>query len=286
MTYRRLEAPLTADDSGFADAARAFFAAGGAGMNVTAPFKEVAFRLASSVSERSRLAVAANTLTADGDGWRADNTDGIGLVRDLTSRLGLPLTGQRLLILGAGGASAGILGPLLDARPARIVLWNRSVDKAQGLVRRFAAAYPGAKLSAVSQIPFPTARASEDAPDQETPFDLAIHATSFKAAPPHSPTPPLKREPGLAEGEAKGNAPTPWLWLDRLCASDTFFYDLSYADNEETPFLRWARTWGARRWSDGFGMLVEQAAESFRIWHGCLPETTSVFAALRPKSDR
>jgi shikimate dehydrogenase len=254
ITYRHLEAPVTADGSGFAEAARAFFAAGGVGMNVTAPFKEVAFRLASEVSERSRLAVAANTLTADGaGGWRADNTDGIGLVRDLTGRPGLPLAGQRVLILGAGGASAGILGPLLDARPSQIAVWNRSADKAQRLVQQFVVAYPDAALSAVSD--FSAAQVGEAT------FDLVIHATSLKS----------------------GDGRSAWPWLNSLCAPDTFFYDLSYADNEDTLFLRWARTCGARRWSDGFGMLVEQAAESFRIWHNCLPETAPVFAALRPE---
>ncbi|MDR0248014.1 MAG: shikimate dehydrogenase [Burkholderiales bacterium] len=294
ITYRRLEAPAAADGSGFADAARAFFVTGGVGMNVTAPFKETAFRLASGVSERSRLATAANTLTTDGEGgWRADNTDGIGLVRDLTGRLGLSLTGKRLLILGAGGASAGILGPLLDARPSQIVLWNRSADKAQRLVHRFATAYPDATLLAVSTdirapgvfscnpttlSPISLPQAGEErsgergniyseeiAKDQEA-FDLVIHATSLKE--------------GLSTDDEASAA---WPWLDSLCASDTFFYDLSYADNEETFFLRWAKAHGACRWSDGFGMLIEQAAESFRIWHGCLPETALVFAVLRPK---
>jgi shikimate dehydrogenase len=250
LTYQRLEAPVTADDSGFADAARAFFVAGGSGMNVTAPFKEAAFRLASDVSERSRLAATANTLTNDGrGGWRADNTDGVGLVRDLTGRLGLPLAGQRLLILGAGGASAGLLGPLLNACPSQVVLWNRTADKAQRLVQRFAAVYPDVAISHY-----------KEAVHSET-FDLVIHATSLRKA------------------DEVANA---WPWLNLLCTPDTFFYDLGYADDEMTLFLRWARTCGARRWSDGLGMLVEQAAESFRVWHGCLPETAPVFSTLRP----
>ncbi|MCL2297711.1 MAG: shikimate dehydrogenase [Proteobacteria bacterium] len=321
ITYRRIEAPLAPDDSGFADAARRFFADGGFGMNVTAPFKDAAFRLASAVSERSRLAGAANTLMADGrGGWRADNTDGIGLVRDLVGRLGLPLADQRLLVLGAGGASAGILGPLLDARPAQIVLWNRSADKAQRLVQQFAAVYPDAPLSAVSHFSAKTGGAA---------FDLVIHATSLKVGvgrnqigqqvaapaplserfarrgsnllPENTPSPPAPlpqgergakgREALRQTSAAFGGTPfekgaegnSAWPWLMSLCAPGTFFYDLSYADNEETFFLGWARTCGAHRWSDGFGMLVEQAAESFRIWHGCLPETAPVFAALRPK---
>ncbi|MDR2245026.1 MAG: shikimate dehydrogenase, partial [Burkholderiales bacterium] len=215
IAYRRLEAPVTADDSGFTDVARAFFADGGVGMNVTAPFKDAAFRFASDVSERSRLAAAANTLTAaafsaspspltplpqeetnprpplagtpfgkEASGWHADNTDGVGLVRDLTGRLGLSLAGQRLLILGAGGATAGILEPLLDARPSQIVLWNRSADKAQRLVHRFAAAYPDAALSAVSDF--------SGELDQGT-FDLVIHATSLKVAVPmDNESPPLQ----------------------------------------------------------------------------------------------
>ncbi|MDR0771456.1 MAG: shikimate dehydrogenase [Burkholderiales bacterium] len=265
LAYRRLEAPVDADGSGFAEAARTFFAGGGVGMNVTAPFKEAAFREATDVSERSRLAGAANTLTNDGSGgWRADNTDGIGLVRDLTGRLGLPLAGQRLLVLGAGGASAGILGPLLDARPSQLVLWNRTADKAQRLVQRFAAAYPDALLFPFSPPPADGWWATDAvaARIREAPFDLVIHATSLREA---------------------GEAVNVWPWLSSLCADATFFYDLSYADDESTFFLRWAKTGGARRCSDGFGMLVEQAAESFRIWHGHLPETAPVFARLRDK---
>lgn len=255
LDYQRLEAPVSVDDAGFTETVRAFFAAGGFGLNVTAPFKEPAFRLSGDVGKRALLAAAANTLTGDGQGgWRADNTDGTGLVRDLTGRLGLPLTGRRLLILGAGGATAGVLGPLLEARPARLVLWNRTADKALRLVHRFAAAYPDAALAAVSHFSAVGA--------EETAFDLVIHATS------------------LREG---AGAPEPWPWLRLLCAPDTFFYDLGYADDEATLFLRWAKACGARRCSDGFGMLVEQAAESFRIWHGHLPETAPVFEALRKK---
>ncbi|MDR2710625.1 MAG: shikimate dehydrogenase [Burkholderiales bacterium] len=273
ISYQRLEAPVTADDSGFSDAVRAFFADGGNGMNVTAPFKDAAFRLASGASERASLAAAANTLVGNqesgtGDqeavpagalaGWYADNTDGIGLVRDLTCRLGLPLAGQRLLILGAGGASAGILGPLLDERPSQVVLWNRSSQKARNLGRRFAAAYPGAALTIVS------AEDGGNALRDRWAFDLVIHATSLKA-----------------RLNAPDEAAQTWPWLHSLCAPATFFYDLSYADDEATLFLRWAKECGARWRSDGLGMLVEQAAESFRIWHGCLPETAPVFAALR-----
>jgi len=294
ISYRRLEAPVTADDSGFAEVVRAFFADGGVGMNVTAPFKDAAFRLASAVSERSRLAEAANTLTNDGQGgWRADNTDGIGLVRDLIGRLGLSLAGRRLLILGAGGATAGILGPLLDARPSQVVLWNRSADKAQRLVRRFAAAYPEVALETISSQkhfpspapsghPLPQAGEGKEATDlnrrisDQPPFDLVIHATSLKAG-----------ASGARANEITHEIATAWPWLESSCSPATFFYDLSYADNGETLFLRWVKSWakspdGGRR-SDGLGMLVEQAAESFRIWHGCLPETTAVYAALRDK---
>ncbi|MDR0250462.1 MAG: hypothetical protein LBI35_04000 [Burkholderiales bacterium] len=356
IAYRRLEAPVVADGSGFADVTRAFFASGGVGMNVTAPFKEAAFCLASDVSERSRLAAAANTLTADGEnGWHADNTDGIGLVRDLTGRLGFPLAGQRLLILGAGGASAGILGPLLDARPAQIVLWNRSADKARRLVHRFSDAYPDAALSVVSAdirshgvfscnpaalfpAPLPQARErrSSSAVPQHTGEGRCSSAAPQQAGAgscsrPRAPLFPPLQEPAFEElligreGQGGDGAPSPasrergnmyseemvmdqesfdlvihatslkeglntadeasaaWPWLNSLCAPDTFFYDLSYADNEETLFLRWVKARGACRWSDGFGMLVEQAAESFRIWHDCLPETPPVFAALRLK---
>ncbi|MDR2172884.1 MAG: shikimate dehydrogenase [Burkholderiales bacterium] len=256
IIYRRLEAPVGADDSGFAEVVRAFSADGGVGMNVTAPFKEAAFRLASEVSERSRLAEASNTLMADGHGgWCADNTDGIGLVRDLTGRLGLSLTGRRVLILGAGGASAGILGPLLDSRPSQVVVWNRSVDKARGLIGRFASVYPDAPLSAFSDVHA----------DSEM-FDLVIHATSLKT-----------------RASKASDMSAAWPWLTSLCTPDTFFYDLDYADNEETFFLKGVKMCGACRWSDGLGMLVEQAAESFRIWHGVLPETLPVFSALRPE---
>jgi shikimate dehydrogenase len=207
--------------------------AGGKGLNVTVPFKQEAFRLCGRVSERARIAQAVNTLVLE-SGF-GDNTDGVGLVRDLSQNLQYPF--RNVLVLGAGGAAQGVVGALLEAGVARLVIANRTVSKARALAERF----PGAAGCGYDAIPAGG-------------FDLIINATSA----------------GLA-GEAP---PLP----DGMLGRGTLAYDLVYG--RETPFLAAARRAGART-SDGLGMLVEQAAESFFVWRGVRPQTRSVLAVLR-----
>jgi shikimate dehydrogenase len=240
LTYTRLPAPLDA----FAATATQFATQGGKGLNVTVPFKLEAFALATTLSERARLAGAVNTLRYDGGTWFGDNTDGVGVVRDLTRNLKIGLAGRNILVLGAGGATRGIIAPLLAERPRTLVIANRTASKAQELARFFAAHGPvsasdGEILSALR-------------------FDVVINATS-----------------------ASLSATDDIAWPTTIFAPDAFAYDLVYAD-VPTPFLRWARMYGAAGAADGLGMLVEQAAESFFIWRGVRPATAPVFALLRP----
>ena len=219
-----------------------FRAQGGRGLNVTVPHKERAFVYATVLSERARRAGAVNTLRFDGAQavW-ADNTDGVGLVRDLSANLGVTLAGCRVLLLGAGGAARGVLGPLLDTGPALLVVANRSVARADALAGRFAAA-GDLRACGLDAIP-PLA------------FDLLINATSTSLS---GVGLPLTRE-HLADGA--------------LC------YDMMYAA-EPTVFLRQAIALDAARTADGRGMLVEQAAESFWRWRGKRPRTAPVIEAL------
>ncbi|NWG32775.1 MAG: shikimate dehydrogenase [Rhodocyclaceae bacterium] len=238
MSYEAILAPL----DGFAAAVAAFRAAGGKGMNVTLPFKLEALELAEKPTERARLAGAANTLRFDADGIFADNTDGVGLVRDLTGRLWLDLAGKRVLILGAGGAARGVILPLLEERPALLAVANRSVDKAEALKAQFASF---GRLAAGGFDAFAGGA-----------FDLVINATSASLG-----------GAGLVLPEG-------------LFAPGALAYDMVYGRGE-TPFLADARRLGAARVADGLGMLVEQAAESFFLWRGVRPETGPVLAMLR-----
>ena len=240
MTYERLLAPV----GGFRAAVERFAAEGGAGLNVTIPFKHEAFAVAAATTERARLAGAVNTLRRDGDAWLADNTDGVGLVRDLTVNLGRVLRGQRTLLMGAGGASYGVCGPLLDEHPAELVVANRTKSKALALCEHFRGLHPAARdLSGCSYEELAGRR-----------FDLVINATSASL-----------------EGEMPGLPPG-------VFAPGALGYDMLYS--RATPFLEFARAQGAQA-ADGLGMLVEQAAESFRIWRGVSPDTAPVIALLR-----
>ncbi len=240
VVYDRILAPR----DGFVAALDEFQRAGGRGCNVTLPFKGVAFELADTRSERAARARAVNTLRFEADGTRfGDNTDGVGLLRDLVVNHGLRLEGRRLLLLGAGGAARGILAPLLAERPARLIIANRTAERAVELAASFT------DLGPVSGGGFGVLAG-------EAPFDLILNATAAGVA---GETPALP-ETVLAKGG----------WC----------YDLYYAA-EPTPFLRWAAAHGAARALDGLGMLVEQAAESFYLWRGVRPETAPVIEALR-----
>ena len=239
IDYDRLLAP--AND--FASHARAFFDAGGSGANVTLPFKVDAFGFASRASERARLAGAANFLARRGDAIEADNTDGAGLVADLTGNLAFALRGARILLVGAGGAARGVIAPLLGASPAQLVIANRNREKAAGLASRFAHLGPVAP-AALDAIP-------------EAPYNLVINATSTST----------KGEPlALREG---------------LVGPGVLAYDMAYGAAAK-GFVERARASGARA-SDGLGMLVEQAAESFFLWRGRRPVTGAVLAELRAR---
>lgn len=247
MEYGRILGHL--DD--FAGDVRAFVADGGRGLNVTVPFKEQAFALLGDLSPRATVAGAVNTITVlDGGLLRGDNTDGAGLVRDLSVNHGFRFGGKRLLLLGAGGAARGVLRPLLEQEPSVLVIANRTAAKAVELAASAAEAGPvsGCGLDALSgQLPSQLAG---------QPFDLIINATSS----------------GL--GGAVPRIP------DDCLADGGWTYDLLYAD-EPTPFCRWGQAHGAARALDGLGMLVEQAAESFTLWRGVRPETAPVIAMLR-----
>ena len=240
LEYATLLAP--ADD--FTTAARAFFDEGGRGANVTLPFKTNALRFAHDASDAAQLAGAANFLACENHRIVADNTDGVGLVTDLTRNLGLALEGKRILVLGAGGAARGVIAPLLALAPAAFVLANRTRERAAGLVRQFA----DRGDIEVAALDAPHARA----------FDLVINATSTSV---HGD--PLELPRGAV-------------------AAGTLVYDMAYGRSAE-PFLAKARERGARV-SDGLGMLVEQAAESYRLWRGRRPATGAVIAELRSRA--
>lgn len=244
LVYEPVLAPL----DGFAATVRAFAAGGenpGKGCNVTVPFKFEAFALAPRRSARATLAGAANTLRFDAEGWLADNTDGVGLVRDIEANAGVALAGRRVLLIGAGGAAAGVLGPLLAARPAQVVVANRSVARAQALVAGHAAwaATHGAALRA---------SALDDA---DAGFDVVLNASASSLQGAVSPVPA------------------------RVLAPGALAVDLMYGP-AAAPFLAWARAAGAVA-RDGLGMLVEQAAEAFFVWRGVRPLTSPVLRALR-----
>lgn len=238
LSYEALLAPL--DD--FAGFARAFFASGQGG-NVTVPFKEQAYRLADELSERARRAGAVNTLKKLADGrLLGDNTDGAGLVRDLTVNAGLDLAGKRILLLGAGGAVRGVLAPLLAQQPQALVIANRTVAKAEQLAHEFA------DLGPVAASGFDWL---------SEPVDLIINGTSASLVGELPPIEPSLIEPG-----------------------HTVCYDMMYG-KLPTAFNRWAAEQGAARCIDGLGMLVEQAAEAFLLWRGVRPDSAPVLAELR-----
>ncbi|MBB2494315.1 shikimate dehydrogenase [Aquipseudomonas ullengensis] len=238
LSYEALLAPLD-DFSGFA---RAFFAEGQGG-NVTVPFKEQAYQLVDELSERARRAGAVNTLKKLDDGrLLGDNTDGAGLVRDLTVNAGLDLSGQRILLLGAGGAVRGVLEPILAHNPHALVIANRTVEKAEQLAHEFADLGP-------------LAAAGFDWLSE--PVDLIINGTSASLAGELPPIDASLIQPG-----------------------HTVCYDMMYG-KEATAFNRWAAEQGAARCLDGLGMLVEQAAEAFQLWRGVRPDSAPVLAELR-----
>ena len=251
MVYGRVECAM----AGFEAGMRGFIAGcdGPAGLgraggcNITVPFKFQVLPLAARASQRALLAQAANVLRFDADGWFADNTDGSGLVRDLEQRAGLRLAGCRALLIGAGGAAAGVLGPLIEAGCAAITVANRTPAKAQALVQRHAdwAAMHGVMLR------------SSGLADAGARFDLVINSSASSLAGAAVPVPGSVLRPGS-------------LAVDLMYGPDT------------QAFMDWARAHDAVG-RDGLGMLVEQAAGAFALWRGIWPQTSPVLAALRAR---
>ena len=234
--------------AGFAATVRDFFASGGKGVNVTVPFKFEAVQLADHISHSAQEAGAVNTLKADEDGGvSACNTDGAGLLADLRKQHSLDIGGMQVLVFGAGGAAAGILGPLIGKRPKQITIVNRSADKASQLVKRFAARVQQAAVALCAQNL--TAKCDQA-------YDLVINATSA--------------------GHSAASLSVP----DGVWAAQTCAYDLSYGAAARS-FLTQASQAGAGICVDGLGMLVEQAALSFAYWEGQMPETQPVLKQLR-----
>lgn len=230
LSYERIDCP----PEEFATTADRFFAAGGRGLNITAPHKQAAYLLASRIGMRARIAGAVNTLKRERDDQiTGDNTDGTGLVRDLVNNLGMQLAGSRVLLLGAGGAARGIIAPLLGQKTRNLVIANRTHGTALALAESFNG-FGKIRACQLDKLP--------------AEFDLVIHATAA----------------GLSECAPE---------LDNSIVRGTCCYDLMYASSD-TPFIRWARANDAATVHDGWGMLVEQAAESFYIWRGKWPDTT------------
>ena len=244
LQYEKTWVPLDA----FNATVHAFKAAGGKGCNVTLPFKTEAAALATECSPRVALAQACNTLKFDGEHIYGENTDGLGLVTDLVSNAGFSLQGRRILLIGAGGASAGVLGPLLTQKPHCIWVANRSVDKAIHLVARHAS------LAEMEGVDCQAFGLTHEAILSQS-FDLVINASSSSLQQAALPVPATVLQPnGLA------------------C-------DLMYGPAAQ-GFLEWARAHGTEA-RDGLGMLVEQAAASFHLWRGVQPPTQQVLAELR-----
>ncbi len=239
IEYRAVHVEL--DD--FVQATSRFFEAGGAGLNVTVPFKHEAFALAHRNSERSLRAGAVNVLTLADDGLiDGDNTDGIGLIRDLIANLGWTVQGLRVLLVGAGGAARGVLEPLLREQPRELLVVNRTAARAAALASEFA------DIGPLEGGAFDLIGARQ--------FDLIINATSA----------------GLS-----GAVPA---LPSSMLAENSRCYDMVYGA-VPTPFLRWSADHAAGAVSDGLGMLVEQAAEAFYLWRQLRPETYSVISQLR-----
>ncbi len=242
LTYEKIWAAI----DGFEEVVHAFRERGGRGMNVTVPFKLEAFDLADRRSPRAERALAANTLVfpaAPDEPVYADNTDGIGLVNDLSFH-GVTLADKRILVLGAGGATRGVLAPLLEQAPQEILVANRNPERAYGLVDEFSDAAGACRLSGcpIEGI-------------EESLFDLIINATPASLT---AQLPPLP---------------------ETVVGASTVAYDMAYGA-EPTVFMQWAEARGGQP-LDGLGMLVEQAAESFYLWHGQRPDTAPVREALR-----
>ena len=238
ITYSRLEVPPEALNERVVE----FFAADGQGLNITLPHKQAACLIARERTPRAEMAGAVNTLALRSSGLFGDNTDGAGLIADLTHNLSFDLRGTRVLLLGAGGAARGVLGPLLEADPEYLEISNRNEERAKELAHEFSTlgTVHGCGFDAIAN----------------TTFDLVLNATSASLQDTIPPIPPA------------------------VIGPTTLCYDMAYGKGD-TAFTRWSKSAGAGRAETGWGMLVEQAAESFLIWRGVKPDTAPVIAAVK-----
>lgn len=241
-TQSILYTAIQVDLGGFTQAVGNFVASGGKGLNITVPFKQEAWALVNQRSERAERAGAVNTIKIEDDQLYGDNTDGVGLVNDLTSNHGIELKDKNILLMGAGGAARGVLVPLLKENPSSLFIANRTPDKAKDLAEDF------------SNTGNVEGGGYESLTDKK--FDLVINAT---AASLQGELPPLP---------------------DTLLNDNASCYDMMYSA-KPTPFMEWATEHKATKVLDGLGMLVEQAAESFYIWRNVKPETKTVIERLR-----
>jgi shikimate dehydrogenase len=237
IDYGKIEPPL----DGFRAGVEAFRAAGGCGINITAPFKLEAHALATRHMPRAQFAGAANCLKFEGDEMIAENFDGIGLVRDIEHNLGVPLAGKNVLLLGAGGAARGAMLPILETRPARLTIVNRTRSKADALQRKFAR--------------FGEVDVKNGVEVGSSSFDVVLNATS---------------------ASMRGELPE---FAGSSVASGCLAYEFAYGKGL-TPFLGFAKSAGAGTLADGVGMLVEQAAEAFAWWRGTRPDTSRLIVDL------
>lgn len=231
-----------------AEFVKQFQDSGGKGLNITVPFKQDAWQMASSLSDRAERAGAVNTLILYGeDDYYGDTTDGVGLVNDLKNNHDIHLNARHILVLGAGGAVRGVLEPILQQFPSQLVIANRTVAKATQLAQEFS------DLGTISGCGFGELSGEK--------FDLIINGTSASLS---GKLPPLP---------------------DNLLSSDACCYDMMYGA-EATPFMKWGLQQGARSCLDGLGMLVEQAAESFYLWRQIRPDTAPVIQKIRQSLDQ
>lgn len=244
MNYTRQCVPI----GQFTSAADQFFADGGRGLNVTLPFKIDAYNYAQQLTERAQQAGAVNTLIAKDQLIIGDNTDGVGLLTDICSLLGWHVNGSRVLVMGAGGAVRGILAPLLEKEPSQLVIVNRNKSKAEQLLQLFSHLKNGKRCDYCNYEELPN--------ETEAGFDIIINGTSSSL---HNDLPPLPSD---------------------IIHAASYCYDMMYS-SELTAFLQWAKKRGAMALSDGVGMLVCQAAESFYQWRGVRPDVKPVIQQLK-----
>ena len=235
---------IQVDIGGFEQAVSGFQANGGNGLNVTVPFKLNAWKIADELTDRAQLAGAVNTLFFQDNRIKGDNTDGAGLVKDIELNLNVALTESKILVIGAGGAVRGVLAPMLEKQPESITISNRTKGKADALVEMFA------DYGTVSSTTLEQANLDR--------YDIVINATST----------------GI-HGEVPSVSP-------QVFRGVSLVYDMMYGKNP-TKFMQWAGQNSGAQISDGLGMLIEQAAESFKIWHGVMPQTSAVIGAVRSK---